>query len=177
MSTHEDIVNPREQVSKDIVEETQIRPYKWSCWDLQMFKREREDDYGNLTEEYAYVTTEHKWVTLAIDGDYTLVPLDRHKLLAPLFEGIETNSTQLYFVVDGLCGVDEADGGYIDVEFPDQHVRTEYATLQKRINENHELCEAEMLMEMGFKEFEDKMDNSSDITRTVISFQQRKLGE
>ena len=175
MSTHENIVNPREQASNDIDDETQIRPYKWSCWDLQMFKREREDDYGNLTEEYAYVTTEHKWVTLAIDGDYTLVPLDRHKLLSPLFEGIE--STQLLFVVDGLCGVDEADGGYIDVEFPDQHVKTEYATLQKRINENHDLCEAEMLMEMGFREHEDKMRMSDDYTRTVICFQQRKLGE
>ena len=165
----------KEQVSKDIAEETQIRPYKWSCWDLQMFKREREDDYGNLMVEYAYVTTEHKWVTLAIDGDYALVPLEQHKLLAPLFGEIE--NTQLHFVVDGLCGVDEADGGYIDVEFPDQHVKTEYATLMKRINENHDLCEAEMLMEMGFKEFEDRMAISSDYTRTVISFQQRKLGE
>lgn len=168
----------REQASKDN-DETQIRPYKWSCWDFQIFMREREDDYGNLSKEFAYITTEHKWVTLAIDGDYTLVPLEQHELLAPLFEGIEqvtTGSTGVLYVVDGLCGVDEADGGYIDMEFPEQHVKTEYATKQK-LNNNHDLCEAEILWDMGFREYEDKMDNSTDITRTVICFQQRKLGE
>ena len=61
-------------------EETEIRPYKWSCWDFQIFMREQEDDYGNLTKEFAFITTEHKWVTLAIDGDYALVPLEQHKL-------------------------------------------------------------------------------------------------
>jgi hypothetical protein len=157
-------------------EEIQIRPYKWSCWDFEIFMREREDDYGNLTQEFAYITTEHKWVTLAIeDGDYNLVPLEQHELLAPLFEGI-TTSTDMYFVIDGLCGVDEADGGYIDMEFPEQHVKTEYATRQK-LNNNYELCEAEILWDMGFREYEDDMNLSSDITRTVICFQQRKLGE
>lgn len=157
-------------------EEIQIRPYKWSCWDFQIFMREREDDYGNLTQEFAYITTEHKWVTLAIeDGDYTLVPIEQHKLLAPLFEGI-TLSTDMTFVIDGLCGVDEADGGYIDMEFSEQHLKTEYATRQK-LNNNHDLCEAEILFDMGFKEYEDKMNISHDYTRTVIKFQQRKLGE
>ena len=80
------------------------------------------------------------------------------------------------YVIDGLCGVDWADGGYIDMEFPEQHVKTEYATRQK-LNNNYELCEAEILWDMGFREYEDKMNNSSDITRTVICFQQRKLGE
>ena len=180
MTTHENIVNSKEQVSKDDDNETLIRPYKWSCWDFEIFMREREDDYGNLTQEFAFITTEHKWVTLAIDGDYALVPLEQHKLLAPLFEGIQevtTGSTGIMYVIDGVCGVDEADGGYIDVEFNEQHLKTEYATLQKRINENHDLCEAEMLMEMGFKEYEDKMKMSDDYTRTVICFQQRKLGE
>ena len=156
-------------------EEILIRPYKWSCWDFQIFMREREDDYGNLTQEFAYITTEHKWVTLAIDGDYTLVPIEQHKLLAPLFEGI-TASTDMTFVIDGLCGVDEADGGYIDMEFSEQHLKTEYATRQK-LNNNHDLCEAEILFDMGFKEYEDKMNISHDYTRTVIKFQQRKLGE
>jgi hypothetical protein len=167
----------REQVSKDNDnEEILIRPYKWSCWDFEIFMREQEDDYGNLTQEFAYITTEHKWVTLAIeDGDYNLVPVEQHKLLAPLFDGI-TTSTDMYFVIDGLCGVDEADGGYIDMEFSEQHLKTEYATLQK-LNGNHDLCESEILFEMGFKEYEDKMDNSNDYTRTVICFQQRKLGE
>ena len=84
----------REQVSKDN-DETQIRPYKWSCWDFQIFMREREDDYGNLSKEFAYITTEHKWVTLAIDGDYTLVPLEQHELLAPLFEGIRASDDRV----------------------------------------------------------------------------------
>ena len=170
----------REQVSKDNDnEEILIRPYKWSCWDFEIFMREQEDDYGNLTQEFAYITTEHKWVTLAIDGDYTLVPVEQHELLAELFCGIKevtTGSTGVLYVIDGLCGVDEADGGYIDMEFSEQHLKTEYATRQK-LNNNHDLCEAEILWDMGFREYEDKMDNSSDITRTVICFQQRKLGE
>ena len=50
----------REQVSKDNDnEEILIRPYKWSCWDFEIFMREQEDDYGNLTQEFAYITTEH----------------------------------------------------------------------------------------------------------------------
>lgn len=161
-----------EQVSKDNDNEILIRPYKWSCWDFQIFMRERV----NNTKEFAYITTEHKWVTLAIeDGDYNLVPVEQHKLLAPLFEGI-TLSTDMTFVIDGLCGVDEADGGYIDMEFSEQHLKTEYATRQK-LNNNHDLCEAEILFDMGFKEYEDKMNISHDYTRTVIKFQQRKLGE
>ena len=167
----------KEQVSKDNGnEEILIRPYKWSAWDFEIFMREQEDDYGNLTQEFAYITTEHKWVTLAIeDGDYNLVPVEQHKLLAPLFDGI-TASTDMYFVIDGVCGVDEADGGYIDMEFSEQHLKTEYATLQK-LNNNHDLCESEILFEMGFKEYEDKMNISDDYTRTVIKFNQRKLGE
>ena len=161
----------KEQASKDDEIETQIRPYKWSAWDFELFSRDREGK-----TEFAYITTEHKWVTLAIeDGDYNLVPVEQHKLLAPLFEGI-TTSTDMYFVIDGVCGVDEADGGYIDMEFSEQHLKTEYATLQK-LNGNHDLCESEILFEMGFKEYEDKMNNSDDYTRTVIKFNQRKLGE
>ena len=161
----------KEQVSKDNEIETQIRPYKWSAWDFELFSRDRE-----VKTEFAYITTEHKWVTLAIeDGDYNLVPVEQHKLLAPLFEGI-TTSTDMYFVIDGVCGVDEADGGYIDMEFSEQHLKTEYATLQK-LNGNHDLCESEILFEMGFKEYEDKMNISDDYTRTVIKFNQRKLGE
>jgi len=166
----------KEQASNNGNEEILIRPYKWSAWDFEIFMREQEDDYGNLTQEYAYITTEHKWVTLAIeDGDYNLVPVEQHKLLAPLFDGI-TASTDMYFVIDGVCGVDEADGGYIDMEFSEQHLKTEYATLQK-LNGNHDLCESEILFEMGFKEYEDKMNISDDYTRTVIKFNQRKLGE
>ena len=161
----------KEQASKDDEIETQIRPYKWSAWDFELFSRDREGK-----TEFAYITTEHKWVTLAIeDGDYNLVPVEQHKLLAPLFEGI-TTSTDMYFVIDGVCGVDEADGGYIDMEFSEQHLKTEYATLQK-LNGNHDLCESEILFEMGFKEYEDKMNISDDYTRTVIKFNQRKLGE
>ena len=165
----------KEQVSKDNEIETQIRPYKWSAWDFELFSRDREGK-----TEFAFITTEHKWVTLAIEGGeepfkYNLVPVEQHKLLAPLFEGI-TTSTDMYFVIDGVCGVDEADGGYIDMEFSEQHLKTEYATLQK-LNKNHELGETDILFEMGFKEYEDKMNISDDYTRTVIKFNQRKLGE
>ena len=160
--------------------ETQIIPNKWSAWDFELFSRDREGK-----TEFAFITTEHKWVTLAIeDGEepfkYNLVPVEQHKLLAPLFEGI-TTSTDMYFVIDGVCGVDEADGGYIDMEFSEQHLKTEYATRQK-LNKNPQECggylsESEILFEMGFKEYEDKMNISDDYTRTVIKFNQRKLGE
>ena len=159
----------KEQASKDNEIETQIRPYKWLAWDFELFSRDQ-----NGETEYAFITTEHKWVSLAIDGDYTLVPIEQHKLLAPLFEGI-TASTDMYFVIDGVAGVDEADGGYIDMEFSEQHLKTEYATLQK-LDNNYDLCESEILFEMGFKEYEDKMEMSDDYTRTVIKFNQRKLG-
>ena len=154
-------------------EETKIRPYKWSAWDFEIYSREREGK-----TEFAYITTEHKWVTLAIDGDYTLVPLEQHKLLAPMFTEMADSTTDMYFVIDGLVCVDEADGGYIDMEFSEQHLETEYATRQK-LNNNHDLCVSEILYDMGFKDYEDKMDNSSDYARTVIKFNncQRKLGE
>ena len=160
----------KEQASKDDEIETQIRPYKWSAWDFELFSRDQ-----NGKTEYAFITTEHKWTSIAIDGDYILVPVEQHKLLAPLFDGI-TASTDMYFVIDGVAGVDEAEGGYIDMEFSEQHLKTEYATLQK-LNKNHELGETDILFEMGFKEYEDKMNISDDYTRTVIKFNQRKLGE
>ena len=160
----------KEQASKDDEIETQIRPYKWSAWDFELFSRDREGK-----TEYAFITTEHKWTSIAIDGDYILVPVEQHKLLAPLFDGI-TASTDMYFVIDGVAGVDEAEGGYIDMEFSEQHLKTEYATLQK-LNKSHELGETDILFEMGFKEYEDKMNISDDYTRTVIKFNQRKLGE
>ena len=160
--------------------EIQIRPYKWSAWDFQIFMREQPKGHlgrDYITEEFAYITTEHKWVTLAIDGDYTLVPVEQHELLAELFHGMSA-STDMHFVIDGLVCVDEADGGYIDMEFSEQHLKTEYATRQK-LNNNHDLCESEILYDMGFKDYEDKMDNSSDYARTVIKFNNchRKLGE
>ena len=160
----------KEQASKDDEIETQIRPYKWSAWDFELFSRDQ-----NGKTEYAFITTEHKWTSIAIDGDYILVPVEQHKLLAPLFDGI-TASTDMYFVIDGVAGVDEAEGGYIDMEFSEQHLKTEYATLQK-LNKSHELGETDILFEMGFKEYEDKMNISDDYTRTVIKFNQRKLGE
>ena len=160
-----------------MTKETQIRPYKWSCWDFEIFMREQEDDYGNLTQEFAYITTEHKWVDMDIDGDYDLVPIEQHKLLAPLFKE-PTASTDLMFVIDGICGVGMSDGGYIDMEFSEQHLKTEYATRQK-LNKNHNLSESEVLYDMGFREYEDKMEMSDDYIRTVVQFHkcQRKLGE
>ena len=85
-------------------EEKQIRPYKWSCWDFEIYSRDREGK-----TEYAFITTEHKWVDMDIDGDYVLVPIEQHKLLAPLFKET-TASTDLMFVIDGVCGVGMADG-------------------------------------------------------------------
>ena len=95
-------------------EETQIRPYKWSAWDFEIFMREQPKGYlgrAYITEEFAYITTEHKWVDLAIDGDYTLVPVEQHELLAELFTEMSDSTTDMYFVIDGLCGIESCDGG------------------------------------------------------------------
>ena len=87
--------------------ETQIRPYKWSAWDFEIYSRDR-----NGKTEYAFITLEHKWVDLDIDGDYVLVPIEQHKLLAPMFKEMTDSTTDMYFVIDGLCGIGWCDGGY-----------------------------------------------------------------
>jgi len=86
------------------------------------------------------------------------------RLIAPLFENPE-DSTDLYFVVDGECDSNEADGGGEEVELLEQHLKTEYATLEKQ-DEN--LGERDRLYQMGFT------DNDF---RIVVQFKQRKLGE
>ncbi len=42
----------KEQASKDDEIETQIRPYKWSAWDFELFSRDQ-----NGKTEYAFITT------------------------------------------------------------------------------------------------------------------------
>ncbi len=155
-------------------EEKQIRPYKWSCWDFEIYSRDR-----NGKTEYAFITTEHKWVDMDIDGDYVLVPIEQHKLLAPLFKET-TASTDLMFVIDGVCGVGMSDGGYIDMEFSEPHLKTEYDKIGTEQQEcGGYLSESEKLEEMGFEEYEDRMQMSDDYIRTVVKFNkcQRKLGE
>jgi len=153
--------------------ETQIRPYKWSCWDFEIYSRNREGK-----TEYAFITTEHKWVDIDIEGDYALVPIEQHELLAPLFKRIATSTADMYFVIDGLCGIAMAEGGYVDMEFSEPHLKTEYAKVEKQMpNDNY--TEMERLEKMGFKEYEDKMNISHDYVRTVVKFDecQRELGE
>ena len=158
----------------EIDEETQIRPYKWSAWDFEIFSRER----GGKTE-YAFITIEHKWVDLDIEGDYVLVPIEQHKLLAPLFKET-TASTDLMFVIDGLCGIGWCDGGYPSVDFYEPHLKTEYDKIGTEQQEcGGYLSELDKLEKMGFEEYEDKMQMSDDSTRRVVKFNkcQRKLGE
>ena len=123
---------------------TEIRPCKWSSWGIEMYARER----GGKTE-YAYIIEEQKWMTFSIEGDYTLVPVDQHPLIAPLF-GERDDTTNLYFIIEGEKVSEVGDGGYIDVEFLEQqHLMTEYATLlQQDVNEAFN--ERERLYEMGF---------------------------
>ena len=161
-------------------EETQIRPYKWSAWDFEIYSRDR-----NGKTEYAFITTEHKWVDMDIDGDYVLVPIEQHKLLAPLFKGMTDSTTDMYFVIDGVCGVGMSDGGYIDMEFSEPHLKTEYETLYQKLDEETKDLSSEgelqqdIFDEMGFKTHEDRMQMSDDYIRTVVKFNncQRKLGE
>jgi hypothetical protein len=141
---------------------TEIRPHKWSSWGIEMYSREREGK-----TEHAYIIDEQKWAWIGIEGDYELVPVDQHPLIAPLFADPD-DMTSMYFVIDGRSMDNGADGGNIEIQFLDQHLKTEYATLVE--GKFDPLAFNERLYKMGFKEDEDGF-------RHVIQFNQRKLGE
>jgi hypothetical protein len=141
---------------------TEIRPHKWSSWGIEIYSREREGK-----TEHAYIIDEQKWAWIGIEGDYELVPVDQHPLIAPLFADPD-DMTSMYFVIDGRSTDNGADGGNIEIQFLDQHLKTEYATLVE--GKFDPLAFNERLYKMGFKEDEDGF-------RHVIQFNQRKLGE
>ena len=80
------------------------------------------------------------------------------------------------FVIDGHSIDNGADGGNIEIQFLEQHLKTEYATLCKAVGQEEKDLVSEgdinrsILSEMGFKDHEDGF-------RHVIQFNQRKLGE
>ena len=142
---------------------TEIRPHKWSSWGIEMYFREREGK-----TEHAYIIDEQKWAWIGIEGDYELVPVDQHPLIAPLFEDTD-DTTAMNFVIDGQSTDNEAEGGNIEIQFLDQHLKTEYATLVEQ-DGDEAFNERERLYKMGFKDVDDGF-------RHVIQFNQRKLGE
>jgi hypothetical protein len=145
---------------------TKIRPYKWSSWGIiEIYTRENRN--GRL--EYAYIIEEQKWVEIEIKGDYTLMPVKQHPTIAPLFANPD-DTTDMYFVIDGMSSDCWADDAYIHIEFLEQHLETEYATLAEQDGGDDHFNERERLYEMGFKDDEDSF-------RHVLQFNQRKLGE
>ena len=142
---------------------TEIRPHKWSSWGIEMYFREREGK-----TEHAYIIDEQKWAWIGIEGDYELVPVEQHPLIAPLFADPD-DTTSMYFVIDGQSTDNEAEGGNIEIQFLDQHLKTEYATLVEQ-DGDEAFNERERLYKMGFKDVDDGF-------RHVIQFNQRKLGE
>ena len=146
------------------IETTKIRPYKWSSWGIEIYTREREGK-----TEYAYIIEEQKWVEIEVKGDYTLMPVKQHPTIAPLFADPD-DTTDMYFVIDGMSSNYWADDGYINIEFLEQHLKTEYATLAEQDGGDDHFNERERLYKMGFKDDEDSF-------RHVIQFKQRKLGE
>ena len=142
---------------------TEIRPHKWSSWGIEIYSREREGK-----TEHAYIIDEQKWAWIGIEGDYELVPVDQHPLIAPLFAEPD-DTTSMYFVIDGRSMDNGAEGGNIEIQFLDQHLKTEYATLVEQ-DGDEAFNERERLHKMGFKEDEDGF-------RHVIQLNQRKLGE
>jgi len=143
-----------------------IRPYKWSSWGIEIYTREREGK-----TEYAYIIEEQKWVEIEVEGDYTLMPVEQHPTIAPLFaDSDDTTDCHMYFVIDGMSSDYWAEGGYINIEFLEQHLKTEYATLAEQDGGDDHFNERERLYEMGFKDDEDSF-------RHVLQFNQRKLGE
>ena len=149
---------------------TEIRPHKWSSWGIEIYSREREGK-----TEHAYIIDEQKWAWIGIEGDYELVPVDQHPLIAPLFADPD-DTTSMCFVIDGHSIDNGADGGNIEIQFLEQHLKTEYATLCKAVGQEEKDLVSEgdidrsILSEMGFKDHEDGF-------RHVIQFNQRKLGE
>ena len=151
---------------------TEIRPHKWSSWGIEIYSREREGK-----TEHAYIIDEQKWAWIGIEGDYELVPVDQHPLIAPLFAPPDPDdTTSMCFVIDGHSIDNGADGGNIEIQFLEQHLKTEYATLCKAVGQEEKDLVSEgdinrsILSEMGFKDHEDGF-------RHVIQFNQRKLGE
>ena len=140
---------------------TKIRPYKWSSFGIEIYTREREGK-----TEYAYIIEEQKWVEIEIEGDYTLMPVEQHPTIAPLFADPD-DTTDMYFVIDGMSSDYWADDAYINIEFLEQHLKTEYATLAEQDGGDDHFNERERLYEMGFKDDEDSF-------RHVL---QCKLGE
>ena len=151
---------------EDLYEEktTKIRPYKWSSWGIEIYTREREGK-----TEYAYIIEEQKWVEIEIKGDYTLMPVEQHPTIAPLFADPD-DTTDMYFVIDGMSSDYWADDAYINIKFLEQHLKTEYDTLAEQDGGDDHFIERERLYEMGFKDDEDSF-------RHVIQFKQCKLGE
>ena len=149
---------------------TEIRPHKWSSWGIEIYSREREGK-----TEHAYIIDEQKWAWIGIEGDYELVPVDQHPLIAPLFADPD-DTPSMCFVIDGHSTDNEAEGGNIEIQFLEQHLKTEYATLYKKVDqEEHDLVsegdiDRSILSEMGFKDVDDGF-------RHVIQFNQRELGE
>jgi len=142
---------------------TEIRPHKWSSWGIEIYSREQGDK-----REYAYIIDEQRWAWIGIEGDYELVPVDQHPLIAPLFAD-PNDTTSMYFVIDGRSTDNGGEGGNIDIQFLEQHLKTEYATLVEQDGDEN-FNERERLYKMGFKDHEDGF-------RHVIQFNQRKLGE
>jgi len=141
-----------------------IRPYKWSSWGIEVYTREREGK-----TEYAYIIEEQKWIEIEMEGDYTLMPVEQHPTIAPLFANPD-DTANLYFVIDGRSFDAYPEGGHVNIEFLEQHLKTEYATLAEQDGGDDHYNERERLYEMGFKDDEDSF-------RHVIQFKQRKLGE
>ena len=139
---------------------TEIRPHKWSSWGIEIYSREREGK-----TEHAYIIDEQKWAWIGIEGDYELVPVDQHPLIAPLFAEPD-DTTSMYFVIDGRSIDNGADGGNIEIQFLEQHLEEELEELE----EDEVFNERERLYKMGFKDVDDGF-------RHVIQLNQRKLGE
>ena len=139
---------------------TEIRPHKWSSWGIEIYSREREGK-----TEHAYIIDEQKWAWIGIEGDYELVPVDQHPLIAPLFADTD-DTTAMNFVIDGRSIDNGADGGNIEIQFLEQHLEEELEELE----EDEVFNERERLYKMGFKDVDDGF-------RHVIQLNQRKLGE
>ena len=139
---------------------TEIRPHKWSSWGIEIYSREREGK-----TEHAYIIDEQKWAWIGIEGDYELVPVDQHPLIAPLFADPD-DTTSMYFVIDGSSIDNGSDGGNIEIQFLEQHLEEELEELE----EDEVFNERERLYKMGFKDVDDGF-------RHVIQLNQRKLGE
>lgn len=141
---------------------TEIRPYKWSSWDCEIWTRN--------DNEKAFIFGEQKWADIEIEGEYVLTPIQFHEELGwcdpKEFILHQEDDTDLVFVIDGGSTTISADDVYHNVEFKgDPKLKEEYEAFIE--GKDYE-PEYSILEQLGYQQADGYH---------IVKFYQRKVGE